>query len=464
MAALCVLTMTLAGCKTAPSEIHVSALGSDETGNGSAASPYATISRGLADVQPGSTLYVHAGVYAPFEVRAEASGKPDAPVVIRAAENETPVIDGKQGTGVGILMNNVSNITLSGFTVEGGKYGVYYSSTADQGDAALENITIQGCTVRGIRGYHGICVYACNDRAPVKNLVVEDCRVYDCECYSSESTVFNGNIDGFIIRNNIIHDNNNIGIDMIGFEGNAMHADAYDGNPYDMDYVRNGICCGNVVYNISAYGNPAYRSGGAYDLCADGIYVDGGQNIEIYENFIFNCDIGVEVATEHSPDDNALFSVSGVEVHDNVIASCAGWCGLAFGGYDADLGFTKDCSFHHNTFVDNAVQIGVQRSTGNRIYRNLFVGGETGVDYNTDCREADLINAFFENLWCAQDELLYTGSYDAARLFDMKAQQFAADRALVLDGLASAAQGFGSSFVPSETQAALYFAQLAEDG
>ena len=241
LAALCTLAVAGAGCAAAPKAIHVSVAGSDEMGSGSAENPYATVARGLADVQPGSTLYVHAGVYAPFEVRTEASGTPDAPVVIRAAEDETPVIDGEQGTGVGILMNNVSNVTLSGFTVEGGKYGIYYSSTVDQGDTALENITILDCTVHGIRGYHGICVYACNDRAPVKNLVMEGCHVFDCACYSSESTVFNGNIDGFAIRGNVIHDNNNIGIDMIGFEGNAMHGDAYDGNPYDADFVRNGV-------------------------------------------------------------------------------------------------------------------------------------------------------------------------------------------------------------------------------
>ena len=218
------------------------------------------------------------------------------------------------------------------------------------------------------------------------------------------------------------------------------------------------------MYNISAYGNPAYRSGGAYDLCADGIYVDGGQNIEIYENFVFNCDIGIEVATEHSPDDNALFRVSGVEVHDNVIASCMGWCGLAFGGYDADLGFTEGCSFHHNTFIDNAVQIGVQRSRGNQIYRNLFVGGETGVEYNTCCRETDLINVFSDNLWCAQGALLNTDGLDAAPLFERQAQQFSSSRAAVLDGLASTVEDMGSAFVPSAMQAAPYLAQTAEDG
>ena len=156
-------------------------------------------------------------------------------------------------------------------------------STRDQGETPLEDITIKDCTVHGIRGTHGICVYARNDLAPVVNLTMSGCEVYDCECDSSESTVFNGNIDGFEIAGNIIHENNNIGIDMIGFEGNAAHPD--DGsfeNLYDADYVRNGTCHDNVVYGISAEGNAAYYEDGEYDLCADGIYVDGGRDIEIY--------------------------------------------------------------------------------------------------------------------------------------------------------------------------------------
>ena len=108
-----------------------------------------------------------------------------------------------------------------------------------------------------------------------------------------------------------------------------------------MDYVRNGICRDNLVHNISTEGNEAYFEDGEYDLCAGGIYVDGGQNIEIFNNFIFNCDIGLEVATEHSPDDNELFKVSGIHAHDNVIADCTGWSGITFGGYEKTLVLPK---------------------------------------------------------------------------------------------------------------------------
>lgn len=447
--------------------LHVSAEGDDKTADGSDAHPFTTISDALAVVKPGTTISVHAGTYQPFEVNAECSGTEKAPVTIRAAKEEKPVIQSKKAIGIHLI--NVDNFVISGLEVVGGTHGIYYESTPDQGEKVLENITIQNCVVRNINGTHGICVYAANDKAPVKNITMENCEVFDCRCDSSESTVFNGNIDGFTIRNNKIHNNDNIGIDMIGFEGTAKHENGYKGNPYDVDFARNGKCYGNVIYGISTYGNKAYREGSGYNLCAGGIYVDGGQNIEIYNNFIYNCDIGIEVATEHSPKDNPLFHVSGVEVHDNIIANCQGYCGLAFGGFNSSLGLTVGCNFHNNTFIDNSVQIVVQRSARNQIHHNLFVGGEVGIEYNTDCAEADLVNEYGENYFCMDGEikdLLSIEHYGDTLIFPkvMQERQRTIDnRENALNGLHSNIDGFGSIFVPNEAIISLYEAYLNND-
>jgi len=440
--------------------LHVSTDGDDKTADGTVTHPFTTIPDALAAVKPGMTISIHAGTYQPFEVNAQCSGTEKAPVAIRAAEGEKPVIQSKKGIGIHLI--NVDNLVISGLEVVGGTHGIYYESTPDQGEKALENIIIQNCVVHDINGTHGICVYAANYKAPVKNITLENCEVFDCRCDSSESTVFNGNIDGFTIRNNQIHNNNNIGIDMIGFEGTARHSDGYKGNPYDVDFVRNGKCYGNVVYAISTFGNNAYREGTGYSLCAGGIYVDGGQNIEIYNNFIFSCDIGIEVATEHSPKDNPLFLVSGIEVHDNIIANCQGYCGLAFGGYDAGLGRTEDCIFRNNTFVDNPVQIVVQRSARNQIHHNLFVGGEVGIEFNTDCAETDLVNDFGENLFCMNGEtndLLSVKDFGDPQIFPQEMQErqkTIENRNDALSGLGSNINGFGSAFVPDETMISLF--------
>ena len=447
--------------------LHVSVNGSDETGDGSDENPFATPAYAATLAEPGAEVIVHEGKYVQFELDGEASGTESEPVVIRAAEGEKVIIESTPGNAeadensIGIHLVNVENITLDGFEVTGGTHGIYYESLPDRGEEQLENIIISNCKVHGIRGTHGICVYARNDFAPVKNLTMEGCEVYDCECFDSESTVFNGNIDGFTIRGNVIHDNNNIGIDMIGFEGTAVHDGSDFDNPYDADYARNGECCGNTVYNISSEGNEAYLEDGEYDLCADGIYVDGGQDIKIHDNFIFNCNIGMEIATEHSPDDNELFKVSGIEVYDNVIAGCINGYGMCFGGYDADLGFTENCSFHNNTFVDTETTMGVQRSRNNRIYDNICVGDNTGLEFNPDCREEDLVNEFGENIWCFDCEDSFedrfdAGDYDLDRLIDLDKQQLVLKREELLDGFRSLKEGKGSSFVPDEEYIKIY--------
>ena len=440
-----------AEARTEQNEVHVAANGSDASGKGTTDAPFATASA-AAKAAPGSLIIMHGGDYGPVVFGPECSGYEGSPTVIKAAEGEKVIIHA--GNGVGIRLVDACHITIEGLETEGGTHGIEYTSTRGSGDRPLQGISIINCIVHGVRGIHGICVYAKNDLAPVTDLTIEGCEIYDCECGSSESLALNGNIDGFLIAGNAVHDNNNIGIDMIGFEGFAVHDDDQSSrNPYDADFVRNGICRDNIVYNISTEGNPEYFEDGEYDPCADGIYVDGGQNIEIYHNFIFNCDIGLEVATEHSPDDNELFRVSGISVHDNVIAHCRGWTGLCFGGYDSDLGFTEACIFDHNTLADNDTQIGVQRSRGNRVFGNLIIGGETAVEFNEGCSMEDMTNDISGNVWAGiGDEESWKAEYGETY----------PDRSEAADGFHSLIPDIGSRFVPDENMMEIYKAQTEQ--
>ena len=447
------MVLGLTACGVQPdgqSQVHVAASGDDESGNGTQDAPYATISM-AAKTNPGALILVHEGEYGPVELGPDCSGSELSPTIIRAADGERVVIQAEDG--VGIHLENTGNISLEGLETEGGTHGITYESSREAGDNTLSQISIRNCKVHGVRGIHGINVYACNDLAPVSDLTIEGCEVYDCECGSSESVVLNGNIDGFLIANNTIHDNNNIGIDMIGFEELAKHQEENKTenpdtkNPFEVDQVRNGVCRNNIIYNISTEGNPAYFEDGEYDPCADGIYVDGGRDIEIYDNFIFNCDIGLEVATEHSPQDNELFRVTGVRVHDNVIADCHGWTGLCFGGYDKDLGFTEDCEFDHNTFVDNSCQIGVQRSRNNRIHANLILGGETAVEFSEEVNKEDMVNNIKGNVF-ADIEDKESWSEEYGKLFS--------DRNEVADGFQSLIDNIGSDFTPDADVMEIY--------
>jgi hypothetical protein len=155
----------------------------------------------------------------------------------------------------------------------------------------------------------------------------------------------------------------------------------------------------------------------------------------------------MEVATEHSPEENEIFKVTGINVHDNVIADCHGWAGIGFGGYDPDLGFTEECEFAHNTLVDNSTQIGLQRSMNNRVCANLILGGETAVEFNDDLSKEDMVNDISGNAAADfEDEDSWTDEY--GKLY--------ADRKEAADEFRSLIDDVGSRFVPDEDMMELY--------
>lgn len=446
-------------------QIHVNQKSNCSMCDGSIDKPFTSIPEAIEHITKGTEVIIHEGVYGPFIVDNSASGTKEEPVIIRSADNESVIIQGVfDEDAITVYLVNVENITIQGLEVIGGGLGIYCVSTPDIGDKELENIFIIDCTVHQVRGMHGIAVYAKNDLAPIRNLIMKNCEVYDCRLDSSESTVFNGNIDGFTICNNKIHDNNNIGIDMIGFEGKAKHDEAYNGNLYDVDYVRNGKCFNNFVYNISSFDNEAYFENplasikdtqGEYNLCANGIYVDGGQNIEIYNNFIYNCDIGIEVSTEHSPNDNEIFKVKGMNVHDNVVCGCVGYSGLAIGGYAKNLGFTENCNFYNNSFIDNNIGMIVQRCKNNNIKNNIIVGGQYGIEFNHEVLIEDQVNNYDNNVFCTNksiDAYFDLGGKDLDYLMgnNLKKQIFTNDRSKIINSFESVNSENGSKYLPSE--------------
>ncbi len=83
------------------------------------------------------------------------------------------------------------------------------------------------------------------------------------------------------------------------------------------------VVSGNLVYNITSKGNPAYRN----DESSDGIYVDGGTRILIEQNVMHDVDFGIELASEHK--DRAT---SYITARNNLIYH-SHTAGVSIGGY-----------------------------------------------------------------------------------------------------------------------------------
>jgi len=196
--------------------------------------------------------------------------------------------------------------------------------------------------------------------------------------------VLNGNVTDFTVSNNVVHDNNNIGIDFIGYEQGVCPDPA-------QNQARNGVCAGNTIYNITSVNNPAY--GG--DQSADGIYVDGGKDIVIEGNNVYLADIRIELASEGpnqvingGPDPAGSELTSGVILRNNLIHDNY-TVGLDIGGYDADRGGTDHCTIVNNTFYNNdTLQWGqgefqIQYYATNNVFKNnILYANEDAVFVN----------------------------------------------------------------------------------
>ncbi|WP_231594382.1 choice-of-anchor Q domain-containing protein [Paenibacillus algorifonticola] len=387
---LCVIGVSGPDVSAEGADYYVATTGNDSNA-GTITAPWKTLQHAADAVPTGSTVYVRGGVYNQ-KLKITRSGSAAAgPIIFTNYADEAAVIDGTGLTASGaeglVSLTDVSYVTVKGFEIRNFTsasknrvpIGIYvsgagsYISLLDNKVHAIKNtVTPTGSDLLG-RDAHGIAVYGTKSPASLNNLTIDGNELYNLVLGSSESLVLNGNVDTFEVTNNLVHDNDNIGIDLIGFEGTAPNT-AYD-------QVRNGLVKGNRVYNITSNNNPSYRKKLPNNSnAADGIYVDGGKDSIIEQNYSYNNDIGVEIASEHKGK-----STSNITVRSNIIYNNR-LTGIAMGGYDKQRGSTTDSKIVNNTLYkndtigDGAGQLYVQFDTKNNIIKNnIMVASSTGV-------------------------------------------------------------------------------------
>ncbi|MGI9240595.1 MAG: right-handed parallel beta-helix repeat-containing protein [Verrucomicrobiales bacterium] len=366
--------LLLTSATVSADELFVSTTGSDSD-PGSIDRPYRTIDHAAGRASPGDTIFVRGGVYNEL-VSPNRSGTSSQRITIRNFPDESPIIDGSGKSVAGqtpiLEIDDENYLTIEGFQIR--NLTTPTNSRTPLGilvTGSSTGIEIIDCEIYNIRNTgdngnaHGILVEG-TDNTPISGLVIRGNELRDLVLGNSEALVLNGNVDGFEVSGNYVHDCNNLGIDFIGFEGNG---------PAGQDQARNGVCADNIVTNISTLNNPAY---GGYS--AGGIYVDGGRDIIIERNLVSHCDIGIELASE-DPDG----ATSNVTVRDNVIWS-NNIGGIFVGGYQQRRGAAVDCTIVGNTLVENDTveeyngELLVQYNTTNLDVRNnIFVAGRRNV-------------------------------------------------------------------------------------
>jgi Protein of unknown function (DUF1565) len=331
---------------------YVSTSGSDSAA-GSQAAPWRTIQHAATTVKAGDTVNIRAGVYNEAVTPSVSGSAAAGSITFQSYSGETAVIDGTglkvvNGQSGLITIANHDYITVSGLEIRNFTstsdsqvpVGIYVSGADDHIQLLsnhVHNITTtapanaNNCASNAL----GIAIYGSSAPASINNLTISGNEVDHNKTGCSETVTLNGNVENFTVVGNLIHDNNNIGIDAIGYEGTSPQA-AYD-------RARNGVISGNTVYNITSFGNPDY--GNVY--AADGIYVDGGTHIVIERNTVHDSDLNVELASEHK---GKLTDY--ITLRNNLIYH-GNSNGISIGGYDSQRGGTDHCTIVNNTLYAN---------------------------------------------------------------------------------------------------------------
>lgn len=395
----CLCALFAAGTEIIASEYYVSTGGLD-TNPGTLGQPWRTVQKAANTVVAGDVVNIRAGMYAERVTLNNRDGTAVLPIVFQkyAADAGAAVIDQTgvtppTGTSALLLIQNCDHVTIQGlefanYVTAGNNMqkraqlpsGIYVTGDGN-------GIRLLNCKVHDIwqtndvlnnqnANAFGIAVYGTSSTA-INNLTIDGCEVYGLRTGASESLVLNGNVTKFAVSNNLVHDNNNIGIDIIGYEGTG---------PPSLDRARDGVVTGNTVYNIDSSFNPAYGGNfttGGGERSAAGIYVDGGTNVVIERNHVFRSNFGIELASENAAGFTDYITLRNNLLHHNHIA------GIIMGGYDRLRGQTKYCSI-----------------TGNTIYRNDTDASSTGQIalqfYISDCSFRNNIvwaNSTTKQLW-----------------------------------------------------------------
>ncbi len=267
--------------------------------------------------------------------------------------------------GIDILyIENSSNITVNGLKFTR-NWGISAEGIVVRGSGNA--ITIKNCEFYDIgwgnskttlpissQNAHAIVVIGTNS-TPYTNIEISNNIIRDCITGYSESLTVGGNVDGFIIDNNIIYSNTNIGIDCMGHF-------SWTGAPASVNYARNGVVRENKVFD---YAGPASLD------AAGGIYIDGGSNITVENNIVYNYKVGFSIGCETPGKTN-----NNNILRNNIAYNCS-LSGLFIGSNQANSS-VNNTKITGNTFYkcgfgtyDNG-QIALQNNLGTVLKNNIL--------------------------------------------------------------------------------------------
>lgn len=296
--------------------IYVAKHGKDTVGYGmDSIQPYQTIHYAISSASAGDSIFIRVDTYSltspiiidkPLTLTRYAWG-----LVEFNAGNWDTTISNKHM----LTIENTHDVTL---------HRINFRSCIGSGSKAVyihgkcSNITLASCEFNyiGWRTAHltpptdtakhnAHVIHVVGDSSqPISNLVIAGCLVHSSATGFSEAVTITGNVDSFLVADNKILLNDNIGIAIAGnYAPPTYHGNS---NPA-LNQPRNGKIIGNDVDGCYSFiSNPA------------GIYLDGAFNCTVEQNWLIHNSVGISVGGEQ-PLLPGAHAVSGNIVRNNII-------------------------------------------------------------------------------------------------------------------------------------------------
>ncbi|MBF7097345.1 right-handed parallel beta-helix repeat-containing protein [Alkalibacter mobilis] len=288
----------------------------DDKNPGTLTEPWKTIQKAADSLKAGEVALIREGIYNE-KVLLKNSGEPEKYIVFKSFKDETVIIDGSGidwGYNWSSLfdINEQSYVKIENINVKNSRWAGFGSTTDSEGSSHVE---ILSCSTFNTQA-SGIIFSQADNIIIDGNSIERACISTDI---GSQEGISLDNVDNFEIKNNEVFDFTN---DVTGKGGEAIDA-------------KNGSSDGKI-YNNTIHHIPKI-----------GIYIDAYKAtsgyIEIYENNIYNCGLGIAVAAEKGG------LLNNVDIHDNTISDCN--TGFTVGGWSE--GYSHDMDTIR--FADNTL-------------------------------------------------------------------------------------------------------------